>query len=124
MHKNQKLWHSPNFGLMYPIKRVNSTHCEKQVVQDAQEDSKLRAQMSKELNEKVRDVRKQINEQKGRVSDAEAKQLKALDSYALGVQTALNRKGKLPFDYAWIEASEALDDVAASLEKLEKKGDH
>ena len=80
--------------------------------------------MSKELAQPVRDVRKQIKEQKSRVSDAEAKQLKALDSYALGIQTALNKKGKLPFDYAGIEAAEALDDVADSLEKLEKKGDH
>ena len=87
-----------------------------------QEDGKLRAQMSKELVQPVRDVRKQINQQIEQVSDAEAKQLRALDTYALGVQTALNRKGKLPFDYAGIEASEALDDVAASLEKLEKRG--
>ncbi|TMC17139.1 MAG: transposase [Chloroflexi bacterium] len=87
-----------------------------------QEDSEMRAQMRKDLVPKVREVQKQIAAQVEQVSEAEAKQLKALDTYALGVQTALNRKGKLPFDYAGIEASEALDDVAASLEKLEKRG--
>ena len=43
-----------------------------------------------------------------------------LGDYALGVQAALNMDGKLPFDYAGVEASEALDKVAASLEELEK----
>ena len=45
-----------------------------------------------------------------------------MDDYALGVQAALNTKGKLPFDYAGVEAWEALDELATSLDGLEKKG--
>jgi len=86
------------------------------------EDSKLRSQMREDLMPKVRDIRKQIGRQKEQVSEAEAKQLEVLDTYALGVQTAITRSGKLPFDYAGVEASEALDDIALSLEQLEKKG--
>jgi hypothetical protein len=87
------------------------------------EDNKILASMKKDILPKVRDVRKQIGKQIEQGSGAEAKQLEILDTYALGVQTALNRKGKLPFAYAGIEASEDLEDVAMSLERLEKKGD-
>jgi hypothetical protein len=86
------------------------------------EDNQIKAEMRGAMQEGLIKVRKSIREQKDRVSDAEAKQLEILDDYALGVQTALSRKGKTPFDYAGIEAEEALDEVAASLEKLEKKG--
>jgi len=86
------------------------------------EDNQIKAEMRGAIQEGLIKVRKSIREQKESVSDAEAKQLEVLDDYALGVQTALSRKGKTPFDYAGIEAEEALDEVAASLEKLEKKG--
>lgn len=42
--------------------------------------------------------------------------------YALGMQTALNRDGTLPFEYPGIQAGEDLDAVAESLRRLEKKG--
>lgn len=87
------------------------------------EDNQIKAEMRGVMQEGLIKVRKSIREQKDGVSDAEAQQLEALDVYALGVQTALSRKGKTPFDYVSIEAEEALDDVAASLERLEKKGD-
>jgi hypothetical protein len=86
------------------------------------EDNQVKAEMRGAMQESLVSVRKTIREQKEKVSEAEAKQLEVLDTYALGVQTALSRKGKTPFDYAAIKAEEALDDVAASLEKLEKKG--
>jgi hypothetical protein len=86
------------------------------------EDNQIKAEMRGAMQESLISVRKTIREQKDTVSDAEAKQLEILDDYALGVQTALSRKGKTPFDYASIEAEEALDEVAASLERLEKKG--
>ena len=79
--------------------------------------------MRKELMPKVRNVRKQIRQQIEHVSEAEVQQLEVLDDYALGVQTALNLDGKLPFDYAGIAASDALDEVATSLDGLQKKGD-
>jgi hypothetical protein len=86
------------------------------------EDNQIKAEMRGKMQESVTKVRKQISEQKDSVSEAEAKQLEVLDVYALGVQTALSQKGKAPFDYVSIKAAEALEDVAASLEQLEKKG--
>ena len=86
------------------------------------EDNQIKAEMRGAMQEGIISVRKTIREQKEKVSEAEAKQLEVLDTYALGVQTALSRKGKTPFDYASIKAEEALDDVAASLERLKKKG--
>jgi len=74
------------------------------------------------MQEKVRSVRKQIRHHREQVSEAKAKQLAVLDIYALGVQTAINTTGTLPFDYAGVAAAEALDKVANSLEQLEKKG--
>jgi hypothetical protein len=46
-----------------------------------------------------------------------------LDDYATGLLTALNRGGLAPFDFAAVQAGEDLDEVAASLERLEKKGE-
>jgi hypothetical protein len=88
-----------------------------------EQDGRCLIQMRENMQSKVRSVRKQINKQVEHVSEGEAEQLKILDDYALAVQTALNLKGKLPFDYAGIEASDALDGVAASLDGLKKKGD-
>ena len=87
-----------------------------------EEDRKIKTQMRKDLQPKVRSLRKQIDKQMEQVSEEEVKQLAVLGDYALGVQAALNMDGKLPFDYAGVEASEALDEVAASLEELEKRG--
>ena len=68
-------------------------------------------------------MRKQIRKQAEQAAETEAEQLAILDEYALGAQTALNLEGKLPFDYAGVAAAEALDEVATSLERLEKKGE-
>jgi MinD-like ATPase involved in chromosome partitioning or flagellar assembly len=78
--------------------------------------------MREEMMPKIRSVRKQISKQMESVSNVEAEQVGVLDDYALGVQTALNLKGKVPFDYAGIEASDALDEIATSLDELEKRG--
>ncbi len=45
-----------------------------------------------------------------------------LDDYAAGILSALNRDGTAPFDFAAVQAGEDLDEVAASLERLSKKG--
>ena len=52
----------------------------------------------------------------------EAKQLAVLDEYASGIVTALNTDGLQPFTYAAVEAAQALDEVEASLQQLEKRG--
>jgi len=54
-------------------------------------------------------------------SEAESEQLTILDTYALGMQAVLNQNGIAPFEYAGIDAYEALDDIAASLERIKKK---
>jgi len=88
------------------------------------EDNQIKAEMRGSIQEGVVSVRKQIREQKGDVLEGEAKQLEILDDYGLGVQAVLSRKGKAPFDYVSVEAADALEDIAASLSRLEKKGVH
>jgi hypothetical protein len=69
-------------------------------------------------------MRKQIQKRMKQTggSQAESEQLAVLGDYALGVQTAVNLDGKLPFTYAGVEALDALDELATSLEEMEKKG--
>jgi hypothetical protein len=78
--------------------------------------------MRKQLQPKVREVRKQLKGQIPEASPAQAAQLSVVDDYALGVLTALNFDGTLPFAYPAVAAGEALDEVEASLGRLEKKG--
>jgi hypothetical protein len=85
-------------------------------------DRKVKTAMRKTLQPKVRAVRKQLKRDLGKVSQAEAEQLAVLDDYATGLLTALNRDGIAPFDFAAVQAGEDLDAIAASLERLEKKG--
>jgi hypothetical protein len=89
-----------------------------------EEDRKIQTAMRKEMQPKVNSVRKQIKShiQKGQKTEAEIEQLDILGDYALGIQTALNMDGTLPFKYAGLAAKEVLDDVATSLYGLEKKG--
>lgn len=70
----------------------------------------------------MRAVRKQLKRDIPTVSEAEAEQLSVLDDYATGLLTTLNRDGLAPFDFAAVHMGEDLDEVAASLERLEKKG--
>ena len=85
-------------------------------------DRHIKTAMRKQLQPKVRAVRKQLKKQIPQTSSDEAKQLAVLDEYALGIVTALNTDGLQPFKYAAAEAAAALDDVEASLQRLEKKG--
>ncbi len=85
-------------------------------------DRQVKKDIRKKFQPKVRDLRKGIKEQMKQASEAEAHQLAILDQYALGMQAVLNQDGVAPFEYAGIEAYEALDDIAASLERIKKKG--
>jgi hypothetical protein len=85
-------------------------------------DRKVKTAMRKTMQPKVRAVRKQLKRDIPKVVQAEAEQLAVLDAYATGILTALNRDGTAPFDYAAVQAGEDLDEIAASLERLEKKG--
>src|SRR5436305_1646985 len=76
----------------------------------------------KTMKPKVRAGRKQLKRDIAKGSPTEAEQLSVLDDYAAGMLTALNRDGLAPFDFAGVQAGEDLDEIAASLERLEKKG--
>lgn len=102
--------------------------CQFHALQDASRpayevDRKLKTAMRKRLQPRLKDVRQQIERRSKEASPAEAEQLAVLSDYALGLQTALHFDGTLPFDYPAVAAAEALNDVASSLEKLQKKGD-
>jgi hypothetical protein len=86
-------------------------------------DRKIKTVMRKQLQPKVKDLRKQVKGQMPQASAAEAEQLAVLDDYALGVLTALNRDGTLPFEYPAVAAGEDLNELAQSLERLAKKGE-
>jgi len=86
-------------------------------------DKQVKTAMRKRLQPKVRAVRKQIKKRLSTAWPDEAKQLAVLDDYATGVLTALNTDGLQPFTYATVQASQMLDEIEASLEQLEKKGD-
>lgn len=86
-------------------------------------DRKIKTAMRKQLQPKVRELRKQLKRDLSQAEAAEAAQMQVLDDLALGTLTALNRDGTLPFAYPALQAEEDLNDVAASLERLAKKGD-
>jgi hypothetical protein len=101
--------------------------CQFHVLRDASQsafaaDKKIKTAMRKQLQPKVRAVRKQLKKQIPTAQPEEAEQLAVLDEYASGILTALNIDGLQPFTYATVEATQALDEVEASLERLEKKG--
>jgi len=85
-------------------------------------DKKIKTAIRKHMQPKVRAVRKQLKKQMPKAKPEEAKQLAVLDEYASGIVTALNTDGLQPFTYAAVEAAQALDEVEASLQRLEKKG--
>jgi len=85
-------------------------------------DKAVKTAMRKQLQPKVRAVRKQIKKHLPKASADEAKQLAVLDEYASGMLNALNTDGLQPFTYATVESAPALDEVEASLQQLEKRG--
>jgi hypothetical protein len=86
------------------------------------QDRSVKKDIRKQLQPQTRQVRKQIRGQMESASDADSNQLAILDSYALGIQAVINQDGVAPFEYAGIEAFDALDDIAESLERIKKKG--
>jgi hypothetical protein len=101
--------------------------CQFHVLRDASKpafeaDKQVKTAMRKQLQPKIRAVRKQIKKHTVTASPAEAKQLAVLDDYATGIVTALNTDGLQPFTYATVEATPMLEEIEASLEHLSKKG--
>ena len=87
-----------------------------------EQDRKLKVEMRKPIQERVRKVRKQLQQQRQTATGPEAEQLAVLADYALGIQTAINLEGKQPFEYAGIAAYDALTAIHRSLEEVEKRG--
>ena len=85
-------------------------------------DRKVKTALRKSMQPKLRTLRKQIKRDIPQGSPAEAEQLGVLDDYATGLLSALNRDGLAPFDFAAVQTGEDLDEVAESLQRLEKKG--
>src|SRR5438876_2042645 len=101
--------------------------CQFHVLRDASQgafeaDKAVKTAMRKQLQPKVRAVRKQIKQHLPTASPDEAKQLAVLDEYATGIVTALNTDGLQPFKYATVEATQMLNEIEASLRQLAKKG--
>ena len=97
------------------------------VVRDAsdpmyEQDRKLKVEMRKPIQQRVRSVRKQLEKQRQTATGAEQEQLQVLADYTLAIQTAVNLDGKQPFDYAGIAAYDALRAIHTSLQQVEKKG--
>ena len=108
--------------------RVPHQVCQFHALRDAikpayEADRKVKTAMRKQLQPKLKEVRKQLKRQPAQATAAEAEQRAVLDDYALGAVSALNREGLTPFDFAAVQAGEELDDVAQSLGRLAQKGE-
>lgn len=112
----QELWpHAPHQVCQFHVLREASRPA-------FEEDCSLKKEIRKSLQPKIRSLRKSLEKQMKQVTEAEVEQLAVVSDYALGVQTALNLDGTLPFRYGGLEAVEALDEVGESVERLSKKG--
>jgi hypothetical protein len=101
--------------------------CQFHVLRDAsksafEEDRSTKTALRKHLQTKVRVVRKQLKKQITEAPPDEAEQLSVLEDYAAGIITALNRDGTAPFDFATVRITEDLNELEASLLRLEKRG--
>lgn len=87
-------------------------------------DRSVKVAVRKQIHQRVRDLREQLESASAEqtMDQSEAAQLDVLRDYALAVQTAANIDGKQPFSYGGVAVDEALTDIAASLDELEKGG--
>ncbi|MDQ6643177.1 MAG: hypothetical protein M3Y76_01850 [Chloroflexota bacterium] len=121
----------PNFGLMFPIKRVSFTRLWEATRPMYDLDRSTRVAMRKTIQNKLRETRTQLAHELQTGSDetkpekqAEREQLHVLADSATGIQAVLNLEGKLPFEYPGRAGYEALTQIETSLGQLEKKGLH
>src|SRR6266581_8231550 len=122
MRRRASCRQSSSSGPKYPTRSASSISCAKRRDQPMRPTGKSRRRCANSCAPSVKELRKQVKGQLPQASAAEAEQLAVLDDYALGVLTALNRDGTLPFEYPAVRAGEDLDEVEASLERLGKKG--
>ncbi len=101
--------------------------CQFHVLRDASKpafeaDRSVKTALRKAMQPKIRAVRQQLKRDIPTAEPAEAEQLAVLDDYATAMLTALNRDGTTPFDFAAVQTGEDLEEIEASLQRLEKKG--
>lgn len=101
--------------------------CQFHVLRDASKtafkaDKAAETALRKRLQPQVRDVRTQIKNALLTASPQEAEQLRVLDAYATGILTATNTDGVQPLTFATVQASQMLEEIEASLQRLGKKG--
>jgi len=101
--------------------------CQFHVLRDASKpafeaDRSVKTALRKSMQPKLRAVRQQLKRDIPTAKPAEAEQLAVLDDYATGMLAALNRDGTTPFDFAAVQTGDDLDEIEASLQRLEKKG--
>lgn len=95
-----------------------------------EQDRAMHTQMRKQLSTGLRPLRAQLSHALSGLQQSEAvgttmarEQLNVLSEYTVAAQSALQLDGRLPFDYAGLKGIEALDELATSLDRLEKKGE-
>lgn len=101
--------------------------CQFHLLRDAgkpsfEQDRAVKTDMRAEIGKKLRNFRSGLRQQLTQADGGESQQLAIIDQYAASVQTALNQDGVAPFTYAAIENYEKLDEIAASVDSLQKKG--
>ena len=94
-------------------------------------DRQTRTAMRKTIQSKLRETRSQLTHhlqdvQGTSVPDqqVEREHVQILADYALGIQTALNLDGNMPFVYPGLAGYDALSAIEASLSTVEKRGWH
>jgi hypothetical protein len=101
-----------------PVPRRSATRRSRRV----QADRKLKTALRKQLQPKIRVVRKFLAKQIPLAPPTEAEQFAVIDGSAAGILTGLNTEGRQPFQNAAVEAAEALDEVAARLKRRANMG--
>jgi hypothetical protein len=87
-----------------------------------EEDGAAKRAVCQQLQSKLREYRSDLAKRKVSGSEAECVQYDVLDRYALCAQAALHQENLAPFRLGGLRMQQALNELDASLERLEKKG--
>jgi hypothetical protein len=124
---NYKLWRS--YGPMFPIRSANAHAIREagRLIYNA--DHRVKTDMRMRMQERTHayrhDLHKRLREaeESKEEKEQEITQLQILEEYAATVEGALNLESQAPFKYGGLAMQEALSQIQASLEKLEKGGE-
>jgi len=103
--------------------QVCQFHALRDAIQPAYEaDRKVKTAMRKQMQRKTKAVRHQLKQQRAVAPQQKRSSCRCWMIMHWECGAAVNRDGTAPFDFAAVQAGEDLDEVAASLERLSKKG--